>query len=878
MIGQTISHYKILEKLGGGGMGVVYKAQDLKLDRHVALKFLPPEMTRDPEAKERFIHEAKAASALDHNNICTIHEIGETDDGQMFIVMASYEGGTLKSRIGNGKLRIEEASDLAIQIAQGLAEAHQHGIVHRDVKPANILITKSGVAKIVDFGLAKLSGASKLTKTGSTLGTVAYMSPEQLQGGNVDARADIFSVGVVLYEMLTGKTPFRGDHEAALMYSIVNQDPEPLQVLVPDVPVELIHIVARALEKSPEDRYKTMDDLLIDLRRLRRETSKVSMPGFRQIVRDGFTWKHAALVSLSVIIISALAIFVLPSSRKLPEVNSDWKSRTLQMPLSAAGWPCLSSDGNWVAVPCADSNGKRDIYFMNASGGDVRRVTDDSSDYWAMGEISHDGAWIACTRHYQGVLGRSEIAIVPTQGGKVQALCPGFGPIWTIDNQRILYTKGGQGVALGKSGKIEVWSIRRDGTDNRLEFIDPGIGGNMFSKSLSPDGKSVAWLKTFPDYSNDIVIHNLETGSETQITYTKSVMDEVFWTKDNFIIYSSNRTGNYDLWMCLAHGGESIQITRSTSAKLRAQLSADGRKLLYLERHVVGNIKTMNLESGEVSTITSDDLNRTGLSISPENQRLAFFPTNAYPSPMTTYGIEVIDRGKPASPLHLVGDVRTAGHTAWSPDGQWIAFAARPNSVDEISRVCVVSPSSPASFRVIGNGDQDSLGVGRVYIRWVNEHTLEWFTRKQMKTWMSSIENPSPQQFYEDSTRAYPIQNGRYILFFDYRRSRQGWWIDLSPADNNALGRTTKKILGPMNVSVAPDGRFLLYRASSGELQKVSLPDGTVRSLPFRLQRIRENMGSEGIGTISSDGKEIVYIEYVERGQVVLTEDPFVWK
>jgi serine/threonine protein kinase/tetratricopeptide (TPR) repeat protein len=265
MIGQTISHYKILEKLAGGGMGIVYKAQDLRLDRHVALKFLPPDLTSDPEAKERFIHEAKAASALDHNNICNVHEIGETDDRQIFIAMAYYEGETLKSRIAKGPLRIEEASDVAIQIAQGLAEAHQHGIVHRDVKPANILITKSGVAKILDFGLAKLSGASRLTRTGSTVGTAAYMSPEQARGQDVDHRADIWSLGVVLYEMVTGHLPFRGNHEAALLYSIVHEEPQPISGFRPDLPPDLESSITKMLKKEPGERFQNARELLSQL-------------------------------------------------------------------------------------------------------------------------------------------------------------------------------------------------------------------------------------------------------------------------------------------------------------------------------------------------------------------------------------------------------------------------------------------------------------------------------------------------------------------------------------------------------------------------------------------------------------------------------------
>jgi len=215
MIGKTISHYKIIEKIGEGGMGVVYKAEDTKLKRTVALKFLPPVLSIDSEVKERFIHEAQAASSLDHPNICTIHEINETEDGQLFIVMACYEGEILKFKIDNCQLTIQESIDIAIQIAQGLTKAHEKGIIHRDIKPANIFITNDGIVKILDFGLAKLSGQIELTKTGTTVGTVAYMSPEQARGEPVDHRTDIWSLGTIIYEMLTGLLPFKGEYEQA---------------------------------------------------------------------------------------------------------------------------------------------------------------------------------------------------------------------------------------------------------------------------------------------------------------------------------------------------------------------------------------------------------------------------------------------------------------------------------------------------------------------------------------------------------------------------------------------------------------------------------------------------------------------------------------
>jgi tetratricopeptide (TPR) repeat protein len=272
MIGKTISHYHILEKLGEGGMGIVYKAEDTKLKRTVALKFLPPEMTRDPEAKARFIHEAQAASALQHHNICTIHDVDETEDGQIFIVMDYYQGETLKEKLASQQLAVGNVVDIATQIAAGLQEAHTNGIVHRDIKPANIMITNKGEVKIMDFGVAKLSGKTKLTKESSTLGTVAYMSPEQARGETVDQRADIWSLGAVMYEMICGQTPFKGDYQPAIVYSIMNEKPTPLTGLRSDVPLELERMVNKCLEKDPTERYQHLDELKVDLHHLQKET------------------------------------------------------------------------------------------------------------------------------------------------------------------------------------------------------------------------------------------------------------------------------------------------------------------------------------------------------------------------------------------------------------------------------------------------------------------------------------------------------------------------------------------------------------------------------------------------------------------------------
>lgn len=265
MIGKAVSHYKIIEKLGHGGMGVVYKAEDTKLKRTVALKFLPPELTLDSRAKQRFIHEAQAASALQHNNICTIHEIDETADGCVFIAMDCYEGETLKEKIARGTLPVDEALDIAAQAAAGLSKAHDAGMVHRDIKPANIMVTPDGVVKILDFGLAKLAGRTKVTRTGTTIGTAAYMSPEQAKGEEVDQRTDIWSLGAVLYEMLTGQPPFKGEHEAALLYGIVHEEPEALTSSRGDLPEGMQGIIERALTKDIDERYQSAAAMLSDL-------------------------------------------------------------------------------------------------------------------------------------------------------------------------------------------------------------------------------------------------------------------------------------------------------------------------------------------------------------------------------------------------------------------------------------------------------------------------------------------------------------------------------------------------------------------------------------------------------------------------------------
>ena len=316
MEGRTLSHYRVLERLGSGGMGVVYKAQDTLLDRFVALKFLPPALTTDDDARLRFVQEAKAASALDHPNVCTIHEIATTDDGQLFIAMAYYEGETLKQRIGRGRLGAEEALDIAIQAAQGLERAHQAGIVHRDIKPANLMITREGIVKILDFGIAKLTGPTELTATGVTSGTPSYMAPEQFRGAAATVQSDVWALGVVLYEMLTGAAPFRGGDAASVMHAVLNETPRAVGDAASDVPARLAGTVSRALAKKPEGRYRSVDEFRAELAACRQTMAEPSAPaGVGEILRRPRVAVPAALIVLG------LALTALWSWNRASEVR-----------------------------------------------------------------------------------------------------------------------------------------------------------------------------------------------------------------------------------------------------------------------------------------------------------------------------------------------------------------------------------------------------------------------------------------------------------------------------------------------------------------------------------------------------------------------------
>jgi serine/threonine protein kinase len=511
MIGQTISHYKILEKLGEGGMGVVYKAQDTTLDRFVALKFLPERLSNSEQDRARFLQEAKAASALNHPNICTIYGI-EEQDGKMFIVMELVEGQTLRDK--KGSISFKQAIDIGIQLADGLAVAHEKGIVHRDIKPDNIMIRKDGIAQIMDFGLAKLRGVSRLTKEGSTVGTAGYMSPEQVQGQDADHRSDIFSLGVLLYELFTGQLPFRGVHETALMYEIVNVDPPPMSSVKLEMDAELDRIVLECMEKDPNERTQSVKQIAIDLKRFKRESSRsrVSMvklaykTGEAKPTKRSIHWERIVWAAALIVCVAGGMLFL-----RRTDSRENLTTRLNISAINSPGQQIMRSDISNLAI---SPDGRLLVYTLSESGASqlyVRSLNNFQANPIKGTEngnapfFSPDGQWI-------GFVTDGKIKKVPTSGGTTEAICDasGFrGASWGPDN-RIYYSP-----AFGSG----IMSVSASGSDVRVCSTLDSVRKERTHRwpQVLPDGKWI--LYTIGDQNNpnsyvdaSFALQSLETG------------------------------------------------------------------------------------------------------------------------------------------------------------------------------------------------------------------------------------------------------------------------------------------------------------------------------------------------------------------------------
>jgi serine/threonine protein kinase len=673
-----VDHYRILETLGGGGMGIVYRAEDTRLGRIVALKFLPPELTRDPVAKARFLQEARTASALDHPNICTIYDVGETEEARLFIAMPCYDGETLRQRLEHGPLPVDEAVDVAWQIARGLAKAHRQGIIHRDVKPANLMLTADGVVKILDFGIAKLAGAAGITLTGLPLGTPAYMAPEQMRGEEVDVRTDLWSLGVVLYEMLAGRRPFPGDHEVVVRHGILNTEPEPLSKLRPEVPRELERITSGLLAKDRDGRCPTAEHFLSDLRPL-----VVTPSGSRMTSAATTTvlprrrWMSGGLAAAALLLaLAVLGLVAWRSLRARPAPLPSIFARLTDLP-GIEEQPSLSPSGDYF-VYVKTVNGNKDI-FLQRPGGAPRNLTADSPADDSEPAYSPDGNQIAFRSERNG----GGIYLMGSTGESVRRLTEtGYDPAWSPDGKEIVYATAPGDDPRKWSAQSRLWRAEVGTPRRRLVANAEGT-----QPSWSPNGKRIAYWSVPPGSGQRVVWTLPAEGGEPVRVTAESANNWNNWSpawspEGDYLYFASDRGGSMNLWRVPideATGktrGEPEPVTTSSQWNGALRLSKDGRRIIYAafeERSVLEKVPLDPAGArtvGVPSTITQSSQAVNLGAVSPNGVWIAY---------RTRAPQEDLFLVKPdgSGLLQLTHDTAKDRGPAWLPDGRILFFSNR---------------------------------------------------------------------------------------------------------------------------------------------------------------------------------------------------------
>ena len=679
LTGQTIGRYRVSSPLGSGGMGQVYLAEDTTLNRKVALKLLPQQFTRVPERLQRFAQEARAASALNHPNIVTIYEIGQWDETQ-FIAQEFIEGQTLRDRMQRGRVRLAEVLEIGMQTAGALAAAHSAGIIHRDIKPANIMVREDGYIKVLDFGLAKLAATPNdrsmidLTDPGRVMGTISYMSPEQALGQPLDHRTDIFSLGVVLYELATGTRPFEGKSDAAIYDAILNKAPAPMIDSEPIVPAELDRIVRRALEKDRARRYQDAAELRADLKRLDRETEtqEATIPSALSSARRS-SKKALLLAGIVAVVIAGYALWrQLPrlAEKTHPLVPANFVRLTEGR--GPEQFPSFAPDGKSFIFASAAS-GNSDIYLQRVGGSNAINLTKDSVMDDTQAAFSPDGEYIAFRSERDG----GGIFVTGATGENTRRLSDfGYNPAWSPDGTEIVFaTEGVASPRVRYSTASQLWAVNVAKGVTRLIPSNDAV-----HPSWSPQGSRIAYWGIAKG-KRGIATVSSRGGDVVQVTPGTSVDWNPVWSSDGaWLYYVSDRGGNMNLWRVaieettgkIRSEPEPITIPASNLAHL--SFSQSGRRLLYVQTESKNNLQKIGFDpssgkvTGEPIPVTQGSLQTTDPAFSPGGQWIAFSTSGESQEDI------FISRSEGGERRQLTNDVFKDRLPRWSHDGRRLAF------------------------------------------------------------------------------------------------------------------------------------------------------------------------------------------------------------